>query len=396
MLAEFAIGRHGGGDAVSSIENVAKRHGAGRYWALAGWLGVITGFLILSFYSVIGGWTIAYAVDTLFNGLQGGDVAASQARYDMFLASPLQITAYHGAFMIATAAIVSRGISHGIETAVTVLMPVLAVLLIALAAYSIVEGNTAATLEFLFRVDMEKLTFKAALEAVGLGFFSIGVGMGLMVTYAAYSRRNISLTGVTLISVAADTAISILAGFTVFPIVFANGLDPASGPGLVFVTLPIAFVHMPFGTVAAAAFFALLFVAALASAISMLEVVVAMLSQRIGWTRPKMATVAATACFLGGIATVLSFNLMAGWYPLADIAGFRTATMFDLLDHTTSNLMLPIGGLAISLFAGWGIAESVIREELHLSRAMSAALRLVLRYLVPAAILATTLSPIFA
>jgi len=395
MLAEFAIGRHGSGDAVTSIARVAARHGAGRHWALAGWLGVVTGFLILSFYSVIGGWTIAYAVDTLLHGLQGGDVEASRARYQAFLASPWKITGYHAAFMIATATIVARGISGGIEKSMTVLMPALGALLLALAAYAALEGGTAATMDFLFRIDAQKFTIDAALQALGLGFFSIGVGMGLMITYAAYSGREIDLLSVALISVGADTVISLLAGFTVFPIVFANGLDPASGPGLVFVTLPIAFAHMPFGTPAAAAFFALLFVAALASAISMLEVVVAMLSQRVGWTRPGIAAIAAAACFLAGIGTVLSFNLLADWHPLAGIAAFRSATLFDLLDHATSNLLLPLGGLVISLFSGWAIPEGVMRDELRLSPAGVLALRITLRYIVPAGILVTTLSPIF-
>lgn len=182
MLAEFAIGRRGGGDTVSSIAKVAIQHGASHRWTLAGWLGVLTGFLILSFYSVIGGWTIAYAVDTLINGLRGGNVEESRARFESFLASPWQITAYHAAFMIATAAIVARGISHGIEKAMTVLMPVLGALLLALAAYSMLKGDVWATLEFLFRIDLQKFTFNAALEALGLGFFSIGVGMGLMIT----------------------------------------------------------------------------------------------------------------------------------------------------------------------------------------------------------------------
>jgi NSS family neurotransmitter:Na+ symporter len=395
MLAEFAIGRRGGGDAVTSIARVAAQHAAGRHWALAGWLGVVTGFLILSFYSVIGGWTIAYAVDTLATGLQGGDIQESRARYEAFLASPWQIAGYHAVFMTATAVIVARGISGGIEKAVTVLMPVLGALLLALAVYSAIEGDVAATLNFLFRLDAQKLTLNVALEAVGLGFFSIGVGMCLMITYAAYSGREIKLVSVALISVAADTAISLLAGFTVFPIVFANGLDPASGPGLVFVTLPIAFARMPFGTPAAAAFFALLFVAALASAISMLEVVVAMLSPRTGWTRPRVAAIAAAACFCAGIATVLSFNLLADWHPLASITAFRSATMFDLLDYATSNLLLPLGGLVISLFSGWAIPEDVMRDELGLSPAGLLALRSTLRYIVPAGILVTTLSPMF-
>ena len=279
MFAEFAIGRRGRGDASASIEAVAAEHNRGRLWALAGILGVVTGFLILSFYSVIGGWTIAYAVDTALNGLGAPDAAAAQARYDALLASPARLIFYHGLFMLASGAVVMRGVGGGIEMASKLLMPVLVLLMgILLAVYAMIEGDLAATVRFLFQFDFAHFTARAAIEALGLGFFSIGVGLSLMITYAAYappgdraSRRWRSSSAV------ADTAISFLAGFAVFPIVFSHGLDPASGAGLVFVTLPIAFADMPFGDVAAVAFFVLLFVAALASAISMLELVVATL-----------------------------------------------------------------------------------------------------------------------
>jgi len=395
MLAEFAIGRHGRGDSAGSIAAVAAAYGADRRWAWAGWLGVLTGFLILSFYSVIGGWTIGYAVETAVNGLPGVDPRAVRARYDAFLSSPLRLLIYHAVFMAAAAAIVARGVARGIEAASKVLMPLLAALMIALAAYSIVHGDLAATLRFLLRLDPAHLTARAALEALGLGFFSIGVGLGLLITYAAYSGPGIDLKQVAIVSVIVDGAISLLAGLAVFPIVFAHGLDPASGPGLVFVTLPLAFARMPFGTIAAQAFFGLLFVAALASAISMLELVVALLTRRLGWRRIGATAVASVTCFVAGIATVLSFNVWARWYPLEGLGAFPKATVFELLDHVTSNLLLPVGGLAIALFAGWAVPERVLAEELRLGPAGTLALGITLRYVAPAAIVAATLSSIF-
>ena len=250
MFAEFAIGRRGRGDPATSLAAVAAAHGSSRRWALAGVLGVVTGFLILSFYAVIGGWTIGYAAQTAFNGLPGADPQAVQARYDAFLGAPWRMLGYHVLFMATATVIVARGVSRGIEAASKVLMPVLVVLMIGLAAYSVATGDLAATLRFLLQPDPQHLTARAALEALGLGFFSIGVGLGLMITYAAYGGPDINLTEVAIVSVIADTAISFLAGFTVFPVVFAYGLDPASGPGLVFVTLPLAFAQMPFGTIA--------------------------------------------------------------------------------------------------------------------------------------------------
>jgi NSS family neurotransmitter:Na+ symporter len=198
-----------------------------------------------------------------------------------------------------------------------------------------------------------------------------------------------------LISVIGDTAISILAGFAVFPVVFAHGLDPASGPGLVFVTLPIAFAQMPFGTFAAIAFFVLLVVAALASAVSLLELVVSFGVGRLGMRRIHASWAAGAGCFLAGIPTVLSFNLLADWHPLSEIAAFERWTFFDMLDNLTSNVLLPVGGLLIALFAGWVLPMTTISEELNLGRRGRMILHGLLRYVVPAGIGAVTLLPLF-
>lgn len=396
MLAEFALGRLGRADAAASIGAVARAAGASRRWAWAGSLGVLTGFLILSFYSVIGGWTIGYAAQTLAEGLPGADPQAVRERFEAFLASPWQLAGWHALFMGAAAVIVARGVAGGIETASKVLMPLLLALMLLLAGYAIVEGDLQAALAFMFRIDTRFLTAATALDALGLGFFSIGVGLGLMITYAAYSGAQISLREVAFASVIADTLISFLAGFAVFPIVFAHGLDPASGPGLVFVTLPLAFARMPFGTVAAEAFFLLLFVAALASAISLLELVVAWLTRRTGWSRGRAALLAAGACYVAGLATVLSFNVWSGWHPLHAVPGFENAGFFDLLDWTTSNLMLPVGGLAIVLFAGWAAPQDRFAQALGLGAAGAAALRFGLRWVAPLGIAAATLGPLVA
>ncbi len=394
MLAEFAIGRRGRADPAGSIAAVAQAAGSSRRWAAAGVLGVLTGYLILSFYSVIGGWTLGYAVETALYGLPGADPRAVAARFDAFLASPWQMLGWHALFMAASAGVVVRGVEKGIETAAKVLMPLLVALMLLLAVWSVVEGDLAATLRFLLEPDLRHLNARTALEALGLGFFSIGVGLGMMITYAAYSGAEISLKQVVVASVAADTVISLLAGLAVFPIVFAHGLDPASGPRLVFVTLPLAFAGMPFGTTAAIAFFALLCVAALASAISLLELVVALLMRRMRWRRATAVAIAASSCFAAGIATVLSFNAWAHWRPLASLGIASSATFFDVLDQLTSNLMLPLGGLAIALFAGWAAPQRLLAEELRLGPTGARALRFALRYVAPLGIAAATLSAI--
>ena len=383
MLAEFAMGRRGGADAATSLETLAAAHGAARAWALAGALGVLAGALILSFYSVIGGWTLAYAVETLLAGPPPGEPQAVQARYDALLASPVRMAAYHAAFLAVAALVVARGVSRGIEAASKLLMPVLVVLIAALAAYGALQGDLASTLRFLFRLDFSQFSARGALEALGLGFFSISVGFGLMITYAAYAGRDIDLTQAAIVSVAVDTAISLLAGFAIFPLVFAHGLDPASGPGLVFVTLPLAFAGMPLGSAAAAAFYLLLFVAALASAISMLELAVAPAVRRLGWPRARAAAALAAACFLVGLATVFSFNRWAHWQP----------TPFEAIDHLTSNIMLPAGGMALSLFAGWVLPRALLVEELGLGPRGGAVLHFALRWVTPALIAAVALGP---
>jgi neurotransmitter:Na+ symporter, NSS family len=392
MVVEFAIGRRGRSDASGSVAAVAEMAGSSRRWSWLGLLGVATAFLVLSFYSVIGGWAIAYVVETVVSGLPGTGATAAQARFDALLASPLQMVSYHAAFMAVTAVVVGRGIVNGIEAASKLLMPVLIVLILLLSVYAMLEGDVARTFRFLFALEFKHVTPRVALEAVGLGFFSIGVGMAVMITYAAHAGPDIDLRQVAVVTILGDTAISFASGLAIFPIVFANQLDPSSGPGLLFVTLPLAFAGMPFGLLAAVAFFALLVVAALASAMSMLEMPVAFLHRWLAWRRPVVTAVCALGCWVVGIATVLSFNLWAGWFPLSSLPGLDRATAFDILDHLTSNLMLPVGGLALAVFGGWVMPAKFLADELALGPRMTGVLRIVLRYAAAPAILAAGLA----
>ncbi len=396
MFAEFAIGRRGRSDSVSSIATVARDEHASRYWQFAGLLGAVTCFLILSFYSVIGGWTLAYAVQTLWEGLPAAEAGAAQTRFDALLASPERMLAFHGAFMALVAIVVMRGVQRGIESASKILMPLLALLMVGLAIYSMIEGDTARTLRFLFVPDLAHLTTRAVLDALGLGFFSIGIGLGLMITYAGYSDAAINLKQVAIWSVLADSAISLVAGLAVFPMVFANGLDPASGPGLMFVSLPLALARMPFANIVGVAFFVLLFVAALSSAMAMLEGIVAVLVHRKSWSRQRATLISACACFITGILTVLSFNRWANWFPLESFPIFATTTMYGLVDYLTSNLLLPLGGLAVALFVGWATSAKLLQQELHSGKVGTQILRFLLRYIAPATIIFAACASIFA
>lgn len=394
LLLEFAVGRQGGSHAIASLAAVAAESRASTRWALVGLAGVVGSIVILSYYSVIGGWALAYVVDTVANGLPSS-ADLTQARLETLLASPLRIAAYHLLFLGLTAVVVARGIANGIERASLYLMPILTVLVILLAAYSIAHGDLGAAVRFLFRLDLDRLSARVALEAIGLGFFSIGVGLAVMITYAAYADPAFDLRHVAIITLVSDTAISIVAGLAVFPVVFAEGLDPASGPGLMYVTLPLAFAHIPFGTAAAAAFFILLSVAALSSAISLLEMPVAVAHRELRWSRPASTAAAAVLCWALGLPSVLSFNLWAEWRPLAWLPGLASLSVFDALDHLASNVLLPLGGLALALFGGWVMSPPVLVRQLGLSRSGGRVLVVLLRYVVPVGIAAASILPLF-
>ena len=393
LLVEFGIGRRGQSDAVGSIAAVASESGSSTSWRLVGTLGIIASFLILSFYSVIGGWSLNYVMATVFSGLPVNTAAAAQMRFDSMLASPWTMTGYHAAFMSLTALVVARGIANGIESACKILMPILIVLIIALALYSMSEGDIKSALRFLFVFDPAFISPKVALEALGLGFFSIGVGYSVMVTYGSHAGHEIDLREVAVATIVGDTAVSFLSGLAVFPIIFAEKLNPASGPGLMFVTLPVAFARLPFGTLAATAFFILLTIAALASAISMLEMPVAFLQRALACSRLVATAASASACGAVGLLSVLSFNLWADWHPLASI-GFSNATVFDLLDQLTSNLLLPIGGFALAVFGGWVIPPGLLAGELGVGPVGISLIRTLLRYVIPLAIGAASIAAV--
>ncbi|MEX1107733.1 MAG: sodium-dependent transporter, partial [Dongiaceae bacterium] len=317
LLAEFVVGRRGQADAATSVARVAAAAGANPRWHWIAWLGILAGFLLLSYYAVIAGMTLAYTGSALWTGFDGFDAVATQQLYGTVVGDPILLALCQAGFLGVAVFIVSHGIGGGIETACKILMPVLIALMLSLSIYAAIEGDVPRTIAFLFQWNADELTPRVALEALGLGFFSIGVGLGLMITYAGYAGTTFDLGRAAWITLTGDTAISIIAGMAIFPLVFRYGLDPAEGVGLMFVTLPIAFGRLPFGDVVATAFFLLLFVAALASALSLLELVVAPLHKRSGWSRPCTTVIAGIACWVAGLPSLLSFNLWSELRPLA-------------------------------------------------------------------------------
>ncbi len=388
MLAEMAIGRHGQGDAVASIQRAARQVGWSPRWQWVGVLAICGGGLILAYYAVIGGLTLAYLLQALRHGFAGTEASSAQALFASMTAAPLSLAGWQALFLGLTALVVARGIGAGIEALCRVLMPLLILLMLGLAGYALALGDVGAALRFLFHLQPAQITARMALEALGLGFFSIGVGLGVMITYAAHAGREISLMQVAWATLLGDSAISLVAGLAIFPLVFAHGLAPDQGTGLMFVTLPIAFARLPHGDAVGALFFLALVFAALASAISLLELALEPLLRRTGWRRAPAAMALAALLWVAGLPAVLSFNLGAGFHPLASLPGFGAATMLEVMDRLASNLLLPAAGVLLAVFAGFGLGPARLRQELQCSPATAAMLIGLLRWAVPGLILA--------
>ncbi len=363
LIAELMLGRRGRASPPTAVARVADESGRNRGWSMVGWLGAGAGFMIVSFYSVIAGWAVAYAVNAATGTLNGLDGVASASLFDGLLAAPLTLTFWHSLFMAATVLIVSRGLHRGIEAAVQLLMPALFVMLLLMVGYAAVAGDFAAGWAFLFQFELAALDGGVVLSAIGQAFFSIGVSMGLMMMYGAYLPGDQPIPRSSVIIALADTGVALLAGLAIFPLVFAHGLDPAEGPGLIFVTLPIAFGNMPLGALFGALFFVLLVFAAITSAIALLQPMVARVQELPGLNHRGATLLVGFAAWLLGLASVLSFNLWADVAPLGWLPGFAERTPYDVIDYLTANVMMPLGGMLIALFVGWLVSRRVLEEE---------------------------------
>lgn len=389
MLSEMIIGRHARRSAPTAMRNLAVETGAGGYWQIVGWMGLLALLLVLSFYSVIAGWTAAYLIKSVSGSLSGLSPEEVGRDFGIFLHNPTWMIAWHLLFTAATVFIVSRGIKLGLERLVRVLMPALFLMLIALVIYSGVTGDFNRAIDFLFSADLSKVTPVVVLAAVGQAFFSVNVGVGAVLTYSAYLPDDVNLFRSAIAVSFGDTLVALLAGLAIFPIVFAYGLDPSEGPGLIFVTMSTAFAVMPGGSVVASVFFAMLLFAALTSSISMLETMTARAYEVRGLSRPKAASLIGGVAFVLGLITVLSFSRWENLFLLDGIAAFAGKTPFDLIDYLVSNVLLPLGGMLYALFAGWWLSRSIQVNQLGVGDGAVFKLWLVLaRIIAPLAIAA--------
>ena len=340
MLAEFALGRRAKLDSVGAFRKLG-----GGAWPIVGWMGFFCGFVILSYYAVIAGWTLAYMFKS-FGGLMDAAAAGKAAdAFGAFVSDPVQAIAYHAAVMAMVVAVVCRGISAGIEKSCKVLMPALFLILILLIVRAVTLPGALEGLEFYLLPDLSKLSGEGVLSAVGQGFYSLSLAMGIIITYGSYLGKDEYMPKVTGTIVLLDTAVAVMAGLIIFPAVFAFGVDAGAGPGLTFVTLPIVFSKMPMGAFFSFAFFALLFIAAITSAFSLFEVVVTFAIDEIGWPRLKSSLIMGLAVTILGIPSALS---VGGHFP--QICG---KDFLDAMDFITNNAVMPVCSILTYFFVGW-------------------------------------------
>jgi len=380
MMAEVMLGRRGRQTPINSMRALATETGASQNWQLIGWSGTLAGMLILSYYSVIGGWTvayIAYSASGAFSGLTG--VTASSLFSD-FVGNPWAQVGWHSLFLLITMAVVARGVQSGLEKAVTLLMPCLFVLLLVLVGYAITTGYFGKGLAFLFTPDFSQISGTSMLTAMGQAFFSLSLGMGTIMIYGSYVPKGTSIAETSVFIALADSLVALLAGMAIFPIVFANGLEPGAGPSLIFETIPVAFGNMAGGMLFGTLFFVLLLVAAWTSSISLIEPAVTMLIENFNMSRPQAAFWSGAVTWLLGLGTAFSFNLWAE----TKLFGLN---FFEQLDFLTSNLMLPLGGICIAIFAGWLMAKETSQSELALTgEAGYTTWQILIRYVAPIAV----------
>jgi len=387
LITELWIGHRGGHSPPVAMRNVAVNAGRSKAWAIVGWMGMLVGYLIATYYSVIAGWTLAYIVKA-GQGFGGASPELVPQQFDALLADPKSLIYWHTAFIGVALFIVARGLRDGIERVVKMLMPALFVMLLLMIGYAAVEGDFAAGVNFLFSADFSKVDANVVLTAIGQSFFSISVAMGLIMTYGAYVPKGVSLTKSALVIAGADTLVAILAGLMIFPLVFANGLDPASGPGLIFRTLPTAFASMSGGVVFGVLFFLLLAFAAVTSIIAIIEPIVAYAEDRWGMGRRKGCVIFGTLAWALGLLTVFSFNVWSDFTPLGGFEAFAGKTLFDLIDYFTANIMMPLGGILMALFVGWRVKPGTLAEDLSFGgKALFTIWLWMIRVVVPLAIL---------
>lgn len=383
MMAEILLGRRGRSSPMNTMRVLAAEEKCSSSWNLLGLMGVLAGFLILSYYSVIAGWALDYVFEIGSGSFVNVTRDEAGEVFTNLISSPRRLLFWHTLFMVLTMVVVARGVSKGLETAVRLLMPALLFLVLVMIAYAMVKGDFYAGLKFLFTPDFSKLSPGVVLKAMGQAFFSLSLGMGAIMMYGSYLPRDASIATTSFQVAIVDTVVAVLAGLAIFPIVFANGLEAGQGPGLIFNTLPLAFGQMMGGVFFGAIFFVLLVFAAWTSAISLIEPAAAWLIEKFSISRLWSSLICGGIAWVIGLGTVFSFN---SWkrIELFNDTFLAGKSFFDLLEYTTSNIMLPLGGVLTCIFAAWFMRESSRRDELQIAHEGAYRVwRFLARYITP-------------
>ncbi|KPF82286.1 transporter [Brevundimonas sp. AAP58] len=400
LLAESLIGRHGQRSTIASAAHLARQSGASPAWSLLAVIGLIANTAILTFYCVVAGWVV-YFIGTsaadLIGAVGAGEplrgaygpqsVEQIQQMMPTLFANPALLIGLQLAFVVVTVWIVARGVKGGIEAAATWLMPAFFFLLIGITVYAAIIGDFTAAAAFLFTPDFERALQPGVLSsALGQAFFSLSLGGGAMIAYGAYASRDTNLAQTSGTIAFADSAVAIIAGLAIFPIVFSVGMEPNAGPTLMFQSLPTAFHSMPGGAIVGLLFFVLAFFAALTSSVSLLEISVGWVMERFGVSRVVTAVGIGVFVFAVGLLSALSFNLLADQRPLATVPGFENATWFDAIDGVTGRLLLPLSGLITAIFIGWVADRKLVNAETGLTGATLTVWRFLIAWICPLAV----------
>jgi len=386
MMSEVLIGRRGRQCPPNSLQTLSIEAGASRAWGWLGWAGMLAGLIILSYYSVIAGWTLAYLMRMAAGAFERVTAEGAGSIFTQLVTDPERLLAWHTIFMVMTIKVVSRGVGNGLEKAARILMPLLFLLLLILLAYAARTGDFSQAYAYLFDSDFSNLTLSGVLSAMGQAFFSLSLGLGVMLMYGSYLPHGVSIARTSMLVCLLDLVVALLVGLAIFSLMFANDLAAGEGPGLIFQTLPIAFGQMPGGMFFGALFFLLLVFAAWASSIALIEPLVAWLVENREIDRIRAAIWSGIVAWLLGIVTILSFS---SWSFSFNFAGLlKRHGLFDVLDILTSSIILPLGGLGMALFVGWVLPRESVVDELGGSAGIGFKIwYFTIRFITPAAML---------
>ncbi len=394
MMSEILIGRRGRQSPINTMRALAIESGHKPAWKYLGVLGVIAGFLILSYYSVIAGWALEYLVKSASGEFVGQTSTGIKNLFADFINDPKYMLLWHTIFMSMTYLVVARGVKGGLEKSVKILMPALLILLLVMVGYAMNTDGFAQGVSFLFNPDFSKLSWGAVLDAMGHAFFTLSLGMGAIMVYGSYLPKDASIAKTTLYIAAADTIVALLAGLAIFPLVFANNLEPGVGPGLIFVTLPHAFGQMEGGLIFGTLFFVLIVFAAWTSAISLLEPVVTWLVENRKFKRATATATTGIVTWAFGILTVFSFPESSPIkFSFPFLGEKKTEGIFDILEILTANIMLPAGGFFIAIFAAWFMSREATRDELDMGDGLAyQSWRFLVKWVAPTLVLIVLLN----